>query len=79
MMRGRPHGCLLSAEAPGVFLIRSKAGSHYWALDAELIVSLTPSVESEEDTVRGGDGACVCVGQHSVPFSCKEVLKGHFL
>lgn len=26
---GRPHGCLRSAEAPGVVLIRNKAGSHY--------------------------------------------------
>lgn len=30
--RGRPHSCLWSAEAPGVFLIRNRAGSHYWAL-----------------------------------------------
>lgn len=34
-------GCLRSAEAPGVFLIRNKAGSHYWAsmLSSLLIVS----------------------------------------
>lgn len=61
--RGRPHGCLRSAEAPGVFLIRNEAGSHYRAFDVELIVSLTPSVgrrgrrESVEGE-RGGGGGC---------------------
>lgn len=46
---GRPHGCLRSAEAPGVVLIRNKAGSYYRAPASSFCSS---SLMGAEDTQR---------------------------